>query len=225
MNSGDRGIRNLERRFFRQLLDKNDELTDSVKRQQELMKQLGYTPIIEGLAQHANIFYERDGERFLIEKENGAFFIKELHLQWSEAELCDLICQNPEAFSNNVVTRPLMQEYLLPTLAFIAGPGEINYWGELKGAFQVMGYKMPPVVPRLQVTFLERHIEKKLDERGIELRESIERECGPKKSSIFKIRFRTDLPIRSNRRKKKSKTFIPQCAPKPSKSTAASALF
>ncbi len=27
-----------------------------------------------------------------------------------------------------------MQEYLLPTLAFIAGPGEINYWGELKGA-------------------------------------------------------------------------------------------
>jgi uncharacterized protein YllA (UPF0747 family) len=112
LNSGDPGIRNLEARFFRQLLDKNDELTDSVKRQQELMKQLGYTPIIEGAAQHANIFYERDGERFLIEKENGAFFIKELHLQWSEAELCDLICQNPEAFSNNVVTRPLMQEYL-----------------------------------------------------------------------------------------------------------------
>ena len=93
-------------------------------------------------------------------KRKQRVFIKELHLQWSEAELCDLICQNPEAFSNNVVTRPLMQEYLLPTLAFIAGPGEINYWGELKGAFQVMGYKMPPVVPRLQVTFLERHIEK-----------------------------------------------------------------
>ncbi|MCY7860759.1 bacillithiol biosynthesis cysteine-adding enzyme BshC [Bacillus haynesii] len=185
LNSGDPGIRALEARFFRQLLNKNDELTDSVKRQQEFMKQLGYTPIIEGAAQHANLFYEHDGERFLIEKENGAFFIKELHLQWSEAELCDLICQKPEAFSNNVVTRPLMQEYLLPTLAFIAGPGEINYWGELKGAFQVMGYKMPPVVPRLQVTFLERHIEKKLGERGIELRESIEKGARAKKEQYF----------------------------------------
>nr|MDH3083946.1 bacillithiol biosynthesis BshC [Bacillus subtilis] len=68
--------------------------------------------------------------------------------------------EHPERFSNNVVTRPLMQEFLIPTLAFIAGPGEINYWGELKQAFAVMGYKMPPVMPRLNITILERHIEK-----------------------------------------------------------------
>lgn len=48
-----------------------------------------------------------------------------------------------------------------------------------------MGYKMPPVVPRLQVTFLERHIEKKLDERGIELRESIEKGARAKKEQYF----------------------------------------
>lgn len=53
-----------------------------------------------------------------------------------------------------------MQEFLIPTLAFIAGPGEINYWGELKQAFAVMGFKMPPVMPRLNITILERHIEK-----------------------------------------------------------------
>ncbi|MDI5788143.1 bacillithiol biosynthesis BshC [Bacillus licheniformis] len=127
--------------------------------------------------------------------------MKELHLQWSEAELCDLICQNPEAFSNNVVTRPLMQEYLLPTLAFIAGPGEINYWGELKGAFQVMGYKMPPVVPRLQVTFLERHIEKSWTNGESNSANRLKGSAG-QKEQYFKIRFRTDLPIRSNRRKK-----------------------
>lgn len=44
--------------------------------------------------------------------------------------------EHPERFSNNVVTRPLMQEFLIPTLAFIAGPGEINYWGELKQALR-----------------------------------------------------------------------------------------
>ena len=33
-----------------------------------------------------------------------------------------------------------MQEWLFPTLAFIAGPGEIAYWGELKQAFELKVY-------------------------------------------------------------------------------------
>ncbi|MDI5788144.1 bacillithiol biosynthesis BshC [Bacillus licheniformis] len=63
LNSGDPGIRNLEARFSGSCWT-NDELTDSVKRQQELMKQLGYTPIIEGAAQHANIFMSATASGF-----------------------------------------------------------------------------------------------------------------------------------------------------------------
>ncbi len=38
-------------------------------------------------------------------------------------ELIEEMERSPERFSNNVVTRPLMQEYVFPTLAFIGGPG------------------------------------------------------------------------------------------------------
>ena len=193
LNSGDPELRSLEVRFFQELLKNNDELAEAVKHQQALMKEMGYSPIIEGAAQHANIFYEHDGERFLIEKKGEAFVVKELDLEWTKPELYDLIGEQPEAFSNNVVTRPLMQEFLLPTLAFIAGPGEINYWGELKSAFQVMGFKMPPVVPRLSITILERHIEKKLAERGVELRESIEKGAAAKKEEFFDSRVPADF--------------------------------
>ncbi|MCY7855348.1 bacillithiol biosynthesis cysteine-adding enzyme BshC [Bacillus sonorensis] len=193
LNSGDPELRSLEVRFFQELLKNNDELAAAVKHQQALMKEMGYSPIIEGAAQHANIFYEHDGERFLIEKKGEAFVVKELDLEWTKPELYDLIGEQPEAFSNNVVTRPLMQEFLLPTLAFIAGPGEINYWGELKSAFQVMGFKMPPVVPRLSITILERHIEKKLAERGVELRESIEKGAAAKKEEFFDSRVPADF--------------------------------
>ncbi|ATH91317.1 hypothetical protein ACH95_19720 [Bacillus glycinifermentans] len=188
LNSGDPGLRSLEVRFFQELLEKNDELSQAVKQQQAHMEELGYSPIIEGAAEHANLFYEHDGERFLIEKKDGAFFVKELELELTRAELHQLMGEQPEAFSNNVVTRPLMQEFLLPTLAFIAGPGEINYWGELKSAFQVMGFKMPPVVPRLNITFLERHIEKKLAERGIDLKEALEQGSAAKKEQFFESR-------------------------------------
>ena len=75
--------------------------------------------------------------------------------------------KSPESFSNNVVTRPLMQEWLFPNLAFIAGPGEIAYWGELKRAFEYVDLKMPPVVPRLNITIVEREMNKRIEEPPI----------------------------------------------------------
>ncbi|GAA3323061.1 hypothetical protein GCM10020331_045420 [Ectobacillus funiculus] len=91
-------------------------------------------------------------------KKNGSY---------SFAELESLMMERPEAFSNNVVTRPLMQEYLFPTLAFIGGPGEVAYWAELQQVFHRLGFLMPPVVPRLMMSYLERGIETDLQELHI----------------------------------------------------------
>lgn len=46
--------------------------------------------------------------------------------------------------------------------------------GRAQTGFAVMGFKMPPVMPRLNITILERHIEKKLAERNISLQDAIE---------------------------------------------------
>ncbi|MBY4603793.1 bacillithiol biosynthesis cysteine-adding enzyme BshC [Bacillus sp. SPARC3] len=185
LNSGDPGIKKLETAMFQKILRENDELARAVSDQQAFMRKAGYKPIIESGKEQANLFYEYEEERFLIEKDNGRFVIKELDLGWTMDELYTHMEEHPERFSNNVVTRPLMQEYLIPTLAFIAGPGEINYWGELKRAFAVMGFKMPPVMPRLNITILERHIEKKLVERNISLQDAIERGTENQRETYF----------------------------------------
>lgn len=84
-------------------------------------------------------------------------------------ELLEIAENHPERLSNNVVTRPLTQECLFPVLAFIAGPGEIAYWAELKMAFEWFGMKMPPIMPRLNITFLERFTESDLDDLELDL--------------------------------------------------------
>ena len=66
---------------------------------------------------------------------------------------------HPERLSNNVITRPLMQEMLFPVLAFVSGPGEIAYWAELKKVFELFSMKMPPIIPRLNITLVERSIQ------------------------------------------------------------------
>ncbi|KRE19873.1 bacillithiol biosynthesis cysteine-adding enzyme BshC [Bacillus safensis] len=184
-NSGDLGVKPLERTLFKHIVETNDAVTARLNETQAAMKRAGYQPIIEAGDNQANLFYEYDEERFLIEKENGQFSISEVGLTWTKEELLQEIEEHPERFSNNVVTRPLMQETLLPTLVFMAGHGEVNYWGELKGIFEHFKLKMAPVLPRLHVTILERHIDKKLPVRELTVEEVLTSGVKEKKEAHF----------------------------------------
>ncbi len=53
----------------------------------------------------------------------GSLLGKDGTYSFSYEELIEEMERSPERFINNVVTRPLMQEYVFPTLAFIGGPG------------------------------------------------------------------------------------------------------
>src|SRR5699024_10642674 len=83
-------------------------------------------------------------------------------------ELLNIARKTPELLSNNVVSRPIMQELVFPTLAFIGGLGEISYWSVLKSAFHTLGIKMPPVLPRLSFTFIDQHMKNKLRKYAID---------------------------------------------------------
>ncbi|MBJ8026728.1 bacillithiol biosynthesis cysteine-adding enzyme BshC [Bacillus cereus group sp. N21] len=151
-------LRKLEVSFFKQILSRYKEVQMSLQEQQQLVKEQGYKPIIETKSNAVHIFMQIDEERVLLEEENGKFVGKDGIYSFSYEELIAEMEKSPERFSNNVVTRPLMQEYIFPTLAFIGGPGEIAYWSELQQVFHVFGFQMPPVVPRLTISYMERDI-------------------------------------------------------------------
>ncbi|MFE8695287.1 bacillithiol biosynthesis cysteine-adding enzyme BshC [Cytobacillus sp. FJAT-53684] len=177
IDSGDRKIRRLEKEFFIKQINSAQEITKAVKLQQEQLNADGFSRAIEISSQAANLFYydEEYNERVLLEYDdvNKVFFGKEGQLEFSYDQMLELAGEFPEKLSNNVVTRPLMQEWLFPTLAFIAGPGEIAYWAELKQAFEWFGLKMPPIVPRLNITLLDRSIETDMNELGLDLQETL----------------------------------------------------
>ncbi|HEK9099279.1 bacillithiol biosynthesis cysteine-adding enzyme BshC [Bacillus pfraonensis] len=151
-------LRKLEVSFFKQILSRYKEVQMSLQKQQQLVREQGYKPIIETKPNAVHIFMQIDEERVLLEEENGKFVGKDGTYSFSYEELIAEMEKNPERFSNNVVTRPLMQEYIFPTLAFIGGPGEIAYWSELQQVFHVFGFRVPPVVPRLTISYMERGI-------------------------------------------------------------------
>jgi bacillithiol biosynthesis cysteine-adding enzyme BshC len=62
---------------------------------------------------------------------------------------------HPERFSPNVLLRPLVQDRLFPTAAYVSGPSELAYLGQLRGVYDAFGIPMPLVVPRAHATLLD----------------------------------------------------------------------
>ena len=88
-----------------------------------------------------NFFYLSAHSRSRIIKTATGFETADQKNQFSAEELQAEIKLHPENFSPNVLMRPLYQEYILPNLAYVGGPGEIAYWLQLKSTFS--HYQIP----------------------------------------------------------------------------------
>lgn len=161
-------IRALEGGMFGALIDNREHLTAALLRAKEDVERLGYRPAAEVSADNANLFrFDESGERMLLHWNGSHFTDKRGRVSFTAAELAAEARERPEAFSNNVLTRPLMQEYLFPVLSTVLGPGEVAYWALTREAFAEMGMRMPIVVPRMEFTLLEGTVQKQMDKFGL----------------------------------------------------------
>lgn len=176
VNAADPSLRKLETPYLQQILMEHGQIRNGMLHSQKELEEQGFKPMLEIDSESMNIFFHENGERELLcwDEANQIAYIKDSGRQFTSEQLNKLIEEQPENFSNNVVTRPLMQEFLFPTLAFIGGPGEISYWAELGRCFRSVGLEMPPVVPRISLTLLERHIDRTLIELDEDISDVVE---------------------------------------------------
>lgn len=161
-DSDDPNLRKLESPFFEKLISRNTELRSALKNGEDRVKALGYHPqvSIEENQAHLFLFHEDTGERQLLFKDGEIFTDKRGFLKYSPNHLGDLAFCSPERFSNNVMTRPLMQEFLFPVLCTVLGGAEIAYWGLTREAFHLFGMKLPILIPRAGVTLVTDSVHK-----------------------------------------------------------------
>ncbi len=114
-----------------------------------------------------NLFYA-DQERRAIHWKDGVFEIAgtEPRVMTKEALLA-LAGENPSSLSPNVLLRPIYQDALLPTVAYVGGPGEIAYFAQMKGVYEAFGLPMPVIYPRKGMTIIEKKIDHILAKFGL----------------------------------------------------------
>ncbi|RNF40683.1 bacillithiol biosynthesis cysteine-adding enzyme BshC [Planococcus salinus] len=152
-------LRKYESPYFVKMINRSKEIAETVVSTEQALVKDGYSAAMEADRNAANLFVTVKGERVLLQRDGQNFTGNQGAVKLTKEELLEVAKTSPELLSNNVVTRPVMQEMVFPVLAFVGGPGEIAYWAALKNTFQLFDMEMPVVMPRLGMTIVNRQIQ------------------------------------------------------------------
>ncbi|MDZ7343093.1 MAG: bacillithiol biosynthesis cysteine-adding enzyme BshC [candidate division KSB1 bacterium] len=155
--------------FERELKDTSPSSAAALEMTAQLAN-VGYASPVSLRPDRLNLFFV-DTRRHTLEWRQHQWVSTDGRLQFSRTELLRHLHTHPERFSPNVVLRPLMQDFLLPNAAYIAGPAEIAYFGQLRGVYEAFEVPMPAIVPRQSITLVEKKITRVLEKYGLRIQD------------------------------------------------------
>ena len=109
--------------------------------------------------------FKVDGAREPIRLRLNDFVVGET--TFSLETLLQQVHDHPDSFSPNVLLRPIIQDSIFPTVAYVTGPSELAYLGQLKEAYAQFSVPMPLMYPRLSATLVDRTIVKFLSKYDV----------------------------------------------------------
>jgi len=169
-NPADDRVKELSKPFFRQIIEKNDQLLAEYKKSSEDLIKHGYFNQVKLLDDRSYLFYNYEGQiRLPLLREENNFVINNPGQKFSKSEILTIIDQHPHWLSSSVLTRPLWQSWMLPVISYVAGPGEISHWAQLGKAFKCLGMEMPHLQPRISITAIDARRKRLLDKYQIGL--------------------------------------------------------
>lgn len=111
---------------------------------------LGYERQVSKGETDCGFFLDVHNRRCKVTYQDGLFHAPAVELRFTQEQLLGVLDEDPERFSPNVALRTIVQQRLFPVAAYVAGPGEIAYWGQFKPLFDLFNLQMPVVYPRAQ---------------------------------------------------------------------------
>lgn len=173
LDADDPALRAMEGPMFRRLIERNDELEQALRDGERRIGERGF-PLQAEIAEYsANLFLHHEQGRLLLHKDGGRFVDRRGNVSYKTEELLALTENAPDVLSTNALTRPLMQDYVLPVLAAVLGPSELAYWGILGPAFEAFGMSMPILVPRQSFIYLPHNVGKLMEKYELTVEDAL----------------------------------------------------
>jgi bacillithiol biosynthesis cysteine-adding enzyme BshC len=151
--------------LYKKAIEDRDELNEKLLQRGAELERAGYDAQVKVTAKSTVLFTIRDGVRQPVVASNS--HLKSGDATWTRDEALRLVEASPETFSANALFRPVVQDYLLPTAAYLGGPAEIAYFAQSSVIYEHLLGRMPVILPRAGFTILDAKAEKLLQKYGL----------------------------------------------------------
>jgi len=154
----------------------------------------GYHLQVPLLNQAVNLFLKGPLGRERLYRSNGDFYLKKSNLTLSTEDIIHQLGKDQSSLSPNVLLRPIVEASILPVASYVAGPGELAYYAQIKPLYEYHSIDMPLVYPRHSATLIEKKITRKLTKFNLTLEDS-----NQKSQELFSSIAQQELPVSINR--------------------------
>jgi bacillithiol biosynthesis cysteine-adding enzyme BshC len=173
LDASDAEIDRVAAPIYRAAVERADELAAALLARGAVLEAAGYHQQVKVTSSSVLLFTMQDGARTPIHRRgqgNSAEFVIGSDAgaeKLSQGELLGRIASSPELFSPNVLLRPVVEDYLLPTLAYTGGAAETAYFAQAGAVYEALLGRVTPIVPRFSATIVEPKMQRLIERHGI----------------------------------------------------------
>ncbi|MFB3923570.1 MAG: bacillithiol biosynthesis cysteine-adding enzyme BshC [Terriglobia bacterium] len=171
----DQEVESVTHPVFARALEESEALRSRLLARSRALEAAGYHAQVRVTDESTLVFVMRDGNRLPLQQRAGDFFLDGTE-HVSLKELRAGAGQGRFHFSANALLRPVVQDLLLPTLAYVAGPSELAYLGQSQTLYESFGRPQPIIFPRAGFTLVDRRIQRLLEKYKLEVEDVWESE-------------------------------------------------
>jgi bacillithiol biosynthesis cysteine-adding enzyme BshC len=165
--------------IYREALDASATIGQRLEERCAALAAAGFDPQIPIRPDCALVFGHlgaASGPRYRLERHIGTSGSSDSSGTWrlagsdgvfSHQEIADALAHDPLRFSTSALLRPIVQDTLLPTAAYVGGPAEVSYFAQTGPLYEHFDLAMPLIVPRGRFRCLDPHTRRRLAELGL----------------------------------------------------------
>jgi bacillithiol synthase len=162
VDSLDEDIHRLTAHVYRHALVESPAIHNSLQRRSRDLVRTGYHEQVHVAEDSTLVFWARDGNRRPLHRRDGGFVL-DGHEKVLPEQIRLALENQPLTFSPSALLRPIVQDVLLPTVAYVAGPSELAYHGQTQVLYPFFGRPQPVIFPRAGFTLVDHRIQRLLD--------------------------------------------------------------
>lgn len=165
----DSTLKELAAPIYSKAIERSGEIVSALLDRDKELAAAGYHSQVLVTPEYFPLFLHGDGHtrHSLKNTGNGTFKTKSGAVEFSLNDLVCIAADDPNKLSPTVVLRPVVQDYLLPTLCYFGGGAEIAYFAQNSEVYRIMGRPVTPIFHRQSFTIVEGKFRRTMDKYGL----------------------------------------------------------